>query len=63
MKAVCVQIVGRIPGALSRRVRAAARRRKVSLNTFVIDALAQAVAGPRQAIENRGLPPQHTEDA
>ena len=54
MKAVRVQIVGRIPGALSRRVRAAARRRKVSLNTFLIDALAQAVAGPRQAIENKG---------
>jgi predicted HicB family RNase H-like nuclease len=42
-----VQIVGRLPGALNRRVRAAATRRKVSLNTFLIEALTQAL-GPRQ---------------
>ena len=44
-----VQIVGRIPGELSRRVRAAAKRRTVSLNTFLIDALAAAVAGSRRS--------------
>ena len=49
-----VQIVGRIPGALSRRVRAAAKRRQVSLNTFLIEALAQAVADPRRAHETKG---------
>ena len=41
-----VQIVGRIPAELSRRVRAAAKRRKVSLNAFLIEALAKAVARP-----------------
>ena len=54
MKATRVQIVGRIPGALSRRVRAAAKRRKLSLNTFVIEALTQALGGPRQTIEKNG---------
>ena len=49
-----VQIVGRIPGELSRRVRAAAKRRQVSLNTFLIEALAQAVAEPRRAPDTKG---------
>jgi len=44
-----VQIVGRLPVALSRRVRAAAKRRKVTLNTFLIEALTQAVDSPRGA--------------
>jgi predicted HicB family RNase H-like nuclease len=33
-----VQIVGRLPVELNRRVRAAAKRRKVSLNAFLIEA-------------------------
>jgi predicted HicB family RNase H-like nuclease len=43
-----VQIVGRLPLALNRRVRAAAKRRKVSVNTCLIEALAHA-RGPRRA--------------
>ncbi len=43
-----VQIVGRIPSELSRRVRAVAKRRTVSLNEFLIDALTQAVSGTRR---------------
>ena len=39
-----IQIVGRLPVALSRRVRAAASQQHVSLNTFLIHALTQAVA-------------------
>jgi predicted HicB family RNase H-like nuclease len=54
MKKVRVQIVGRVPGALHRRVRAAAKRRKVTLNAFLIEALAQAVASPRPAPETKG---------
>ena len=50
-----VQIVGRIPGELSRRVRAAAKRRKVNLNTFLIDALAQAVGSARRAPDTKGV--------
>ena len=38
-----VQIVGRIPPDLSRRVRAEAARRKQSLNAFLIAALTKAV--------------------
>ena len=38
-----IQIVGRLPEELSRRVRAAAG---VSLNAFLIDALTRAVASP-----------------
>jgi predicted HicB family RNase H-like nuclease len=49
-----IQIVGRIPRELSRRVRAAAKRRKVTLNAFVIAALAQAVVSPRRAAETKG---------
>jgi predicted HicB family RNase H-like nuclease len=41
-----VQIVGRLPVELNRRVRAAAQKRKVSLNTFMIEALTRAVASP-----------------
>jgi predicted HicB family RNase H-like nuclease len=43
-----IQIVGRLPVALNRRVRAAAQRRKVSLNAFLIDALTLAL-GPRRS--------------
>ena len=38
--------VGRLPIELSRRVRAVAKQRKVSLNAFLIDALPKAVASP-----------------
>ena len=41
-----VQIVGRLPVDLNRRVRAAAEKRKVSLNTFMIETLTRAVASP-----------------
>src|SRR6266851_1387250 len=41
-----VQIVGRLPVELNRRVRAAAKRRKVSLNAFLIEALTHAVSMP-----------------
>jgi predicted HicB family RNase H-like nuclease len=49
-----IQIVGRLPVELNRRVRAAAKRRKVSLNAFLIDTLTQAlgarrVAAPKEA--------------
>ena len=43
-----IQIVGRLPVALSRHVRAAALQQKVSVNTFLINALTQAVATPRK---------------
>ena len=49
-----IQIVGRLPVELSRRVRAAATRQQVSLNTFLINALTQAVAGPRGARAKKG---------
>ena len=42
-----IQIVGRLPVELSRRVRVAAKRRKVSLNAFLIEALTQAVGARR----------------
>jgi predicted HicB family RNase H-like nuclease len=44
-----IQIVGRLPIALNRRVRAAATRRKVSLNAFLIEALLQALSPRRVA--------------
>jgi predicted HicB family RNase H-like nuclease len=44
-----IQIVGRLPVALNRRVRAAAKRRKVSLNAFLIEALTQALRSRRVA--------------
>ena len=43
-----IQIVGRLPVALSRRVRASATKPQVSLNTFLISALMHAVAVPLQ---------------
>ena len=49
MKSLRIQIVGRIPAELSRRVRARAKRRKLTLNAFLIDALTQAVGGVRPA--------------
>ena len=42
-----IQIVGRLLVELSRRMRTAAKQQKVSLNTFLINALTQAVAAPR----------------
>ena len=43
-----IQIVGRLPVALSRQVRAAAAQQRISLNTFLIHALMRAVAAPRK---------------
>ena len=43
-----IQIVGRLPVALSRRVRAVAAQQQVSVNTFLINALTQAVAAARK---------------
>jgi predicted HicB family RNase H-like nuclease len=42
-----IQIVGRLPVDLSRRVRASAQQPHVSLNAFLIAALTRAVAAPR----------------
>lgn len=47
-----IQIVGRLPVELSRRVRAAAKRRKVSVNAFLIEALTQAL-GPRRVAASK----------
>jgi predicted HicB family RNase H-like nuclease len=49
-----IQIVGRLPLELNRRVRAVAKRRNVSLNTFLIEALTQAtgrrgIATPKES--------------
>jgi len=41
-----IQIVGRLPVDLNRRVRAAAKQQRVSLNAFLIAALTKAVAEP-----------------
>ena len=49
MKHTRVQIVGRIPGDVSRRVRAAAKRRTLIFTALLIKALTQAVGGPRPA--------------
>ncbi len=49
-----VQIVGRIPNELSRRVRAAAKRRNLSLNAYLIEALTQAVASPARTLDAKG---------
>ena len=43
-----IQIVGRLPVELSRRVRAVAKQQQISLNTFLITALTQAVAVSRK---------------
>ena len=53
MKNARLQIVGRRPVELSRRVRAAAKKQNVSLNVFLIDALTRAVASPRRAVESK----------
>jgi hypothetical protein len=45
-----VPIVGRLPVALNRRVRAAATRRKGSVNAWLIEAFTQAL-GPRRIAE------------
>lgn len=47
------QIVGRLPIELNRRVRAAAKRRKVSLSAFLIEALTRAVVAPRRVAESK----------
>ena len=39
-----IQIVGRLPVDLNRRVRAAAKQQRLSLNAFLIAALTRAVA-------------------
>ena len=44
-----IQIVGRLPVDLNRPVRAAAKRRKVSLNAFLIEALTRALGSRRVA--------------
>lgn len=46
-----IQIVGRLPVALHRRVRAAAKRRKVTMNAFLIEALTQALMIRRVATQ------------
>jgi predicted HicB family RNase H-like nuclease len=56
MKIPRVQIVGRIPSDLSRRVRALAKRRKVTLNALLIEALTIAVGGTR--LEATSEPPR-----
>ena len=48
-----IQIVGRLPVDLNRRVRAAAKRQKVSLNTFLIEALTRAVASPPRVAKSK----------
>ena len=45
-----VPMVGRISAELSRRVRAEAKRRQVSLNAVLIEALTQAVGGDRKSV-------------
>lgn len=55
MRPTRVQVVARIPAALHRRVRVAARRRKLSLNAFVIEALAQAVTRPQSMPGIKGV--------
>ena len=47
-----VQIVGRLPVELSRRVRAAATQQKVSLNTYLIHALTDAVGQRRRPVKS-----------
>jgi hypothetical protein len=49
-----IQIVGRLPVDLNRRVRAAAKQRKVSLNTFLIEALTHALGIPPRVAESKG---------
>ena len=50
-----IQIVGRLPVDLNRRVRAAAKQQRVSLNAFLIAALTRAVAtAPRPSRTKAG---------
>ena len=49
MKHTRVQIVGPIPGDVSRRVRAAAKLRTLIFNALLIEALTPAAGGPRPA--------------
>ena len=56
-----IQIVGRLPVEVSRRVRAAAKRQHISMNAFVIEALTRAVAAVPQT--PRRVLPKTTEDA
>jgi hypothetical protein len=49
-----IQIVGRLPVELSRRVRAAAKQQRISLNAFLIAALTQALASPPGRRAKRG---------
>ena len=53
-----VQIVGRLPVELNRRVRAAAKHRSVSLNAFLIEALTKAV--PTDAVRHVPRSPKVT---
>ena len=53
MKHARIQIVGRLPVALSRRVRAAAKKQQVSLTVFLIEALTRAVGSPRRVVESK----------
>ena len=48
-----VQIVGRLPVELSRRIRAAAKRQKVSLNTFLINTLTHAIDNPPRIADSK----------
>lgn len=48
-----LQIVGRLPVELNRRVRAAATRQQVSVHTFLLEALTRAVAGPGRVAESK----------
>jgi hypothetical protein len=48
-----IQIVGRLPVELNRRVRATAKQRQVSLNAFVIDALTQALGSRRRVVKSK----------
>ncbi|MDO8795073.1 MAG: toxin-antitoxin system HicB family antitoxin [Vicinamibacterales bacterium] len=45
-----VQIVGRLPVELNRRVRAAAQKREISLNAFLIEALTKSL--PTDAVRH-----------
>jgi predicted HicB family RNase H-like nuclease len=45
-----VQIVGRVPLDVKRRLVAAAKRRRLSLNAYLIETLTQAVGSPRPSV-------------
>jgi HicB family len=45
-----VQIVGRLPVELNRRVRAVAQKREISLNAFLVEALTKAL--PTDAVRH-----------